>query len=65
MKIISEIHINKNFSVYLIKKDIVNKTCVGFRIKSSASGEYKADIVIGVKDNDEIHRQLLREIFEL
>ena len=62
---ISEIHINESFSVYLIKKDIVTKTCVGFRIKSSAAGEYKADIIIGVKDNDEIHRQLLREIFEL
>lgn len=37
----------------------------GFQNKSSAAGEYKADIIIGVKDNDEIHRQLLREIFEL
>ena len=62
---ISEIHINKNFSVYLIKKEIVDKTCIGLRIKNSVLGEYKADIIIGVKDNDEIHTQLLREIFEL
>ncbi|MCP1224266.1 PRD domain-containing protein [Sebaldella sp. S0638] len=62
---ISETHINKNFSVYLIKKEIVTKTRIGFRIKSNTSGEYKADIIIGVKDNDEVHRQLLKEIFEL
>jgi activator of the mannose operon (transcriptional antiterminator) len=62
---ISETHINENFSVYLIRKEIVTKTCIGFRIKHSSSGKYRADIIIGIKDNDEEHKQLLKEVFEL
>ena len=62
---ISRTNISDKFSVYLIDKKIVKKSCIGIKIKNNSSSKYKIDIIIAVKNNDDNDSQLLREIFEL